>query len=171
MNKKLNLIFSIVFISGCTGMNTEFENTKPAKDSGYWLQQADEMTNDSSLGNNFKDTSYNKINVLNYKLIDTGNLRLPIKAVQKDFVNFNKTNFINNDHQINFKSIENTENMSCSNVSNCYKEPNSPYRESDNISRLWLAPYVSPDDNVHLGELVYFVTKKSKWNGIEKDGK
>ncbi|MER1923877.1 hypothetical protein KC913_16020, partial [Proteus mirabilis] len=47
MNKIL-LIIIPVLLTGCAGMNSEFEFNKPAKDSGYWMQQADEMTESSN---------------------------------------------------------------------------------------------------------------------------
>ena len=50
MYKKISLIFAVSVLTGCAGMNSDFEHTIPAKDSGYWLQQADDMTNPNAGG-------------------------------------------------------------------------------------------------------------------------
>ncbi|MDR5610303.1 hypothetical protein [Arsenophonus sp.] len=42
------LISSVMLLSGCAGMNSEFEFGKPAKDSGYWMSEADAMTDAAS---------------------------------------------------------------------------------------------------------------------------
>ncbi|MBL2231139.1 hypothetical protein ELI96_29770, partial [Klebsiella pneumoniae] len=52
------------------------------------------------------------------------------------------------------------------NAPRCYPEPSSAFRTPDNLVRVWIAPYVSPDDNAHMGEIVYSVAKKAEWNGI-----
>jgi len=50
MYKKISLIFAVSVLTGCAGMNSDFEHAIPAKDSGYWLQQADDMTNPNAGG-------------------------------------------------------------------------------------------------------------------------
>lgn len=45
MYKKISVMLAMSVLTGCAGMNSDFEHTIPAKDSGYWLQQADDMTN------------------------------------------------------------------------------------------------------------------------------
>lgn len=167
----LNIVGVSVFLAGCAGMNSEFEHAIPAKDSGYWMQQADEMTTDGHLGN--KNPSVVSpiafINIKDYKLIDTGNLRLPVKTMNSYVANVSATSSTNT-HHLSFDgvSIESNTNHSACSLKYCYPEPNTPWRETDRVARVWLAPYVSPDNNVHLGEIVYYVTKKSKWAGVEE---
>ncbi|WP_406850745.1 hypothetical protein WH390_15925 (plasmid) [Candidatus Arsenophonus nilaparvatae] len=48
LSYRIWLISSVVLLSGCAGMNSEFEFGKPAKDSGYWMSEADEMTDTAS---------------------------------------------------------------------------------------------------------------------------
>lgn len=171
---KFPIIVSIsTLLMGCAGMNTEFEHNKPAKDSGYWLQQADEMS-----GNLSKDSKENNVtvgtssfvNVSDYKLINTGNLRLPVKifnAYTPAFPTIDKV-ATNDDIAVTFSNSGNTYDNSICSMRFCYPEPSNPMRYTDKISRMWLAPYVSPDNNVHLGEIVYFITKGSQWAGVEE---
>ncbi|WP_147392437.1 hypothetical protein [Arsenophonus endosymbiont of Aleurodicus floccissimus] len=42
------LISSVILLSGCAGINSEVEFGKPAKDSGYWMSEADAMTDTAS---------------------------------------------------------------------------------------------------------------------------
>lgn len=173
MYKISTIICASALLSGCAGMNTEFEHNQPAKDSGYWLQQADEMS-----GNLDKDGKANKvmggsafINVRDYKLINTGNLRLPVKVFNAYTPTFSNTSNVatNDDITVSFGNAGNTYDNSICSMRFCYPEPTNPLRENDQIARMWIAPYVSPDNNVHLGEIVYFITKSSQWAGVEED--
>lgn len=173
---KISTILCVsTLLTACAGMNSEFEHNKPAKDSGYWLQQADEMTDNG--GKEGKDNSLiggsSFLNVHDYKLINTGNLRLPVKvsnAYRPIAINNGNKVATNDDITVPFGNDSSVYNNTCS-VRFCYPEPNNPLRETDKISRMWLAPYVSPDNNVHLGEIVYFITKSSKWFGIDEGKK
>lgn len=170
MIKVITILSITTLIVGCAGVNSEFENAIPAKDSGYWLQQADDMTGkglDNQISPKIGASSY--VNIKEYKLIDTGHLRLPVKMegeaeiAQGNVADNAYSSPINNN--MNYNSYDNN----CT-AKLCYPEPASPFREQDRISRVWISPYLSPDNNVHLGEIVYFVAKPSTWAGIEKDG-
>lgn len=174
MYKKLSVILALSVLTGCAGMNSDFEHGTPAKDSGYWLQQADDMTNPKLMnqGSNHGFIGAS-VDVKQYRLINTGGLRLPLKQVGSSFaqgmasVSADTKNGSGADG-INVSLNENSlpiNTMTC-NAKYCYPEPDHPFRQDDKVSRVWLAPYVSPDDNVHLGEIVYFVTKKSQWAGM-----
>lgn len=169
MYKKFSLPFMVIFLTGCAGMNSDFEHTTPAKDSGYWLHQADDMTsNSSNLNEGYYRNYY--VDVTHYRLLDTGNIRLPLKSINRNAVTVtNEQNSSENIERIHldFDAGIATRRNECS-IRYCYPEPNNPFRRSDDVSRVWIAPYVSPDDNAHLGEVVYFVTKKSQWAGIEE---
>lgn len=170
MMKMIAILSTTTLMVGCAGLNSEFEHSIPAKDSGYWLQQADDMTGtgkDGSVNPQVGSSSY--VNVKEYKLINTGNLRLPVKiqgeaeVAQGNVVETTQTTSYNS--TIRYEVYDNN----CT-ARFCYPEPSSPFREQDRISRVWLAPYLSPDNNVHLGEIVYFIAKPSTWSGIEPDG-
>ncbi|MFC1040033.1 type IV conjugative transfer system lipoprotein TraV [Pasteurella multocida] len=188
MNKKSLLLSLSIFLTGCAGMNTEFEHSVPAKDSGYWLQQADEMTNpnlgekvDKKGGVNITNmmlSNNSQFDITQYKLINLPNILLSVKSAEE-------TKYKNIGGRI--ASIEVTETrvqqpfsktqavleqeFNASRVCNtqyCYPEPNSPFRESERVARVWIAPHVAPNNDAHLGEIVYFVTKPSKWFGVEE---
>lgn len=169
MYKKISLIFAVSVLTGCAGMNSDFEHATPAKDSGYWLQQADDMTNPNaggSLGMNKTGLGGGRVDVKQYRLINTSSIRLPVKVVGIVQPNVND-NVKDEFEPVNISYHPTTSNSDCS-LKYCYPEPNRPFRRDDSVSRVWLAPYVSPDDNAHLGEIVYFVTKKSQWANVEK---
>ena len=169
MYKKISVMFAVSILTGCAGMNSDFEHSIPAKDSGYWLQQADDMTNPNSANQNGNMNGISgKIDVKQYRLINTTGIRLPIKNVgMPQPLDNHATKDEFEPINISYKPNLSVGNADC-HQKYCYPEPNHPLRRDDRVSRLWLAPYVSPDDNVHLGEIVYFVTKKSQWAGIEQ---
>lgn len=170
MYKKISLIFAVSVLTGCAGMNSDFEHAIPAKDSGYWLQQADDMTNPNaggSLGMNKTGLGGGRVDVKQYRLINTSSIRLPVKVVGTVQPNA-KDNVKDEFEPVSISYHPTTSNSDCT-LKYCYPEPNRPFRQDDSVSRVWLSPYVSPDDNAHLGEIVYFVTKKSQWANVEQN--
>jgi type IV conjugative transfer system protein traV len=170
MYKKISLIFAVSVLTGCAGMNSDFEHAIPAKDSGYWLQQADDMTNPNaggSLGMNKTGLGGGRVDVKQYRLINTSSIRLPVKVVGTVQPNA-KDNVKDEFEPVSISYHPTTSNSDCT-LKYCYPEPNRPFRRDDSVSRVWLSPYVSPDDNAHLGEIVYFVTKKSQWANVEQN--
>ncbi|NNH97766.1 type IV conjugative transfer system lipoprotein TraV [Pasteurella multocida] len=189
MNKKILLLSLSIFLTGCAGMNTEFEHAIPAKDSGYWLQQADEMTNPNSAGSaagkksglnvtNMTLSNSSQFDITQYKLINLPNILLNVKSAEE-------TKYKNIGGRIASIEIKETkvkqpfpktqavleQEFNASRICNtqyCYPEPNSPFRESERVARVWIAPHVAPNNDAHLGEVVYFVTKPSKWFGVEE---
>lgn len=170
MYKKISLIFAVSVLTGCAGMNSDFEHAIPAKDSGYWLQQADDMTNPNaggSLGMNKTGLGGGRVDVKQYRLINTSSILLPVKVVGTVQPNA-KDNVKDEFEPVSISYHPTTSNSDCT-LKYCYPEPNRPFRRDDSVSRVWLSPYVSPDDNAHLGEIVYFVTKKSQWANVEQN--
>ena len=187
--KKTLIIAISTLLSGCAGMNSEFEFNKPATDSGYWMQQADEMTNGSpeSLNNAGKNSNA-KVDIKSYKLMNISNITLPIKfsyaqptrsqpinnVVERDKKTLLKSQSIPMNNEIKPTTIitnvpTNNINQGYTNCSQkrCYQEIAEPIMTPDKVQRVWFAPYVSPDNNVHIGEVVYFVSDKSHWYGME----
>ncbi|HGM5392023.1 TPA: type IV conjugative transfer system lipoprotein TraV [Serratia marcescens] len=173
------LLCSVVMLSGCAGMNSEFEFDKPAKDTGIWMSQADDMT----LGNNSGATAgrstsgTNHVDLDGYRLIDTGHIRLDVqpmvtgsRVVQGPSpMGYPLRTSVPTSGGV-FTSTTGTTStnngtVSC-NTPRCYPEPAAAFRKPDGVQRIWIAPYVSPDDAVHMGEIVFAVAKPADWNGV-----
>ncbi|NIF23916.1 type IV conjugative transfer system lipoprotein TraV [Candidatus Pantoea multigeneris] len=168
-------------LSGCAGMNSDFQFDKPARDSGVWMSQADDM----SAGNSTNAPSgagapgvTGSINLSDYRLIDTGNIALapqgdvrgstgqgeidaggvPLRVAQGGSVRpFTREND---------RLYPAGNNAAYCNAAHCFPEPTAAFRRPDGVARIWIAPYVSPDDNVHMGEVIYSVASPTRWNGI-----
>lgn len=108
-----------------------------------------------------------RVDVKQYRLINTSSIRLPLKVVGT-IQPTNNDNVKDEFEPVSISYHPTTSNSDCT-LKYCYPEPNRPFRRDDSVSRVWLSPYVSPDDNAHLGEIVYFVTKKSQWANVEQN--
>ncbi|WP_334473177.1 type IV conjugative transfer system lipoprotein TraV [Arsenophonus sp. PmNCSU2021_1] len=174
LNCRVWIITSIVLLSGCAGMNSEFEFGKPAKDSGYWMSEADEMTDTAS-----HSTAQHKVEVVKsakgfnlsaYRLIQLNPMQTAVTLLTERPQN------INNPLRSPAKNLSSrwlTNNVTAQSsavcpASPCLGEISAPSRQSERITRAWIAPYVSPDEVVHTGEVVYFVTTPSSWANVEK---
>ena len=174
LNCRVWIISGIVLLSGCAGMNSEFEFGKPAKDSGYWMSEADEMTNTASdsvaqhKGEVVK--SAKGFNLSAYRLIQLSNLQTPetlltecaisAKYSRSTTVKSPASRWLTNDITVQPR-------VECL-ASPCLGEVTAPSRQAERITRAWIAPYVAPDDVVHAGEVVYFVTTPATWANVEK---
>ncbi|MCX3311029.1 TraV family lipoprotein [Pantoea vagans] len=182
MNKShaLSVCALALVLSGCAGMNSDFEFDKPAKDSGVWMSQADDMSAGSS-GNAPSATSAAGgftgagIRLDDYRLIDTGTIRLdpqteaqaghsglndgiPVRLASSGVVRpFTRENGV--------LRTDARQTAYCS-ASHCFPEPAAAFRRPDGVARIWIAPYVSPDSNVHMGEVIYSVSSHGDWSGI-----
>lgn len=74
--RKIAVAMMTVLLSGCAGMNSEFEFDKPAKDSGIWMAEADDMTVSKVSANGDRN---NHISLEGYRLLNTGNIRLDVQ--------------------------------------------------------------------------------------------
>ncbi|WP_215845006.1 TraV family lipoprotein [Candidatus Pantoea bituminis] len=181
MTKAHSFIISAlaVMLSGCAGMNSDFEFDKPAKDSGVWMSQADDMSAGSS-GNAPSAASAAGgftgagIRLDDYRLIDTGTIRLdpqteapagrgslsegvPLRVVNTGVRPFTRENGV-------LRPVA-RQTVYCS-AAHCFPEPAAAFRRPDGVARIWIAPYVSSDNNVHMGEIIYSVSSHGDWNGI-----
>lgn len=171
---RIGLITGIMLLSGCAGMNSEFEFGKPAKDSGYWMSEADAMTDTASdsvaqhKGEVVKSAT--GFNLSAYRLIQLSNPQTPVTLLTEHAIS------ANNLHSTTVKSpasrwltndITVQPGVECP-ASPCLGEVTAPSRQVERITRAWIAPYVSPDEVVHAGEVVYFVTTPSTWANVEK---
>lgn len=166
--KKLHIsLFPIILIvSGCAGMNSDFEFSKPAKDSGYWMQQADGMVGYDTNNSQKSTFTNNKLELLKYKLINLDEIILPVKFIDNKGKNKNLLNPADlSTNLLGFNKVPEPESPCAKN--RCYQEASEPKITNNKIQRVWLAPYVSPDNSVHVGEIVYFFSEYSDWYGVE----
>ncbi|MBP2199064.1 type IV conjugative transfer system lipoprotein TraV [Pantoea cypripedii] len=133
-------------LTGCAGMNSEFEFSKPAKDSGVWMAEADEMSAGTASGLQLDD----------YRLIDTGSILLAPQTVPKDAET----------RQAISKGPAGDKSGGYCSAPHCFPEPSAAFRRPDSVARIWIAPYVSPGNNVHMGEVIYTVANPADWHGI-----
>lgn len=182
MTKAHSFIISAlaVMLSGCAGMNSDFEFDKPAKDSGVWMSQADDMSAGSS-GNAPSAASAAGgftgagIRLDDYRLIDTGTIRLdPQTEAQAGRSGLNDGIPVRVASSVGVRPFtrENgvlrtdaRQTAYCS-AAHCFPEPAAAFRRPDGVARIWIAPYVSPDNNVHMGEVIYSVSSHGDWSGI-----
>lgn len=173
LNCRVWIISGIVLLSGCAGMNSEFEFGKPAKDSGYWMSEADEMTNtasDSVAQHKGEDVKSAKGFTLSaYRLIQLNPMQTAVTLLTERPQN------INNPLPLPAKNLSSrwltnnalTQPSAACPASPCLGETGAPSRQAERITRAWIAPYVAPDDVVHAGEVVYFVTTPASWANVE----
>lgn len=192
--KNVLLMMIPLLLTGCAGMNSDFEFSKPATDSGYWMQQADEMTGGSELsttptGKISGSVNSDKPDIRQYRLIKLDNIALPVKLVTAQHAANTSANpskntqsyamaprpvitpsGISESHSaitpVNTRQSQSGVNTVCNQL-RCYQETSAPFVTPDKVQRVWIAPYVSPDNNVHVGEIVYFVSENSHWYGME----
>ena len=175
----LSLCALALALTGCAGMNEDFEFDKPAKDSGVWMSEADDMSAGSSSNAPGHGPSAGftgaGIRLNDYRLIDMGAIRLepqteaqarrsglndgiPVRVTSSGTVRpFTRENGV-------LRTTVN-ETAYCS-AAHCFPEPSAAFRRPDGVARIWIAPYVSPDNNVHMGEVIYSVSSHGDWSGI-----
>lgn len=155
------IVLSAFLLSGCAGMNSDFQFSKPAQDSGI------SMTDANNLSSNGLDKDSYDISLV--KLVNLSNLKLSVKYS----TSYNGLTSVNNTNKedIDYLTLPKTANVnstinSCG-YKLCYPEANSPFRTNETTARVWIAPYLS-NNNIHTGEIVYFVAKNPKWFGVDE---
>ncbi len=165
-----------LLLSGCAGMNSEFEFDKPAKDSGIWMAEADDMSASASRNSPSAPSQGNSIRLDDYRLINTGNIQLepqrepvvPDASISEVGI---PLQLAAGDSRRPFSASARgtagtlSRGIYC-NAPNCFPEPHAAFRRPDGVARIWIAPYVSPDNSVHMGEVIYTVASPADWNGI-----
>lgn len=163
-------------LSGCAGMNSDFQFDKPAKDSGTWMAEADDMSASASHNTPGKSASANSIRLDDYRLINTGNIPL---EPQRELVSGGGSlsaggiplQLASGEPRRIFSGTTPPsgdaagQSAWCS-APRCFPEPSAAFRRPDGVARIWIAPYVSPDNSVHMGEVIYAVASPADWNGI-----
>jgi len=161
-------------LTGCAGMNGDFEFDKPAKDSGIWMSQADDMSSGASRST----PGSTGISLDQYRLMDTGDIRLDVQPVVQGqpvssvsspapiILRTDGASGVRPFTQVNNQRYVSRDAPVTCNALHCWPEPSSVFRKPDGVERIWIAPYVSPDNNAHMGEVIYTVSGPSDWNGI-----
>lgn len=182
MTKKhaLTVCALAMMLGGCAGMNSDFEFDKPAKDTGVWMSQADDMSAGSS-GNAPAAASGTAgftgagIRLDDYRLIDTGTIRLDPQAEVPGGHSGDRESIplrLGASGEVRPFTRENgvlrttTNQTAYCSAAHCFPEPSAAFRRPDGVARIWIAPYVSPDNSVHMGEVIYSVSSHGDWNGI-----
>lgn len=174
LKHRIWLISGIVLLSGCAGMNSEFEFGKPAKDSGYWMSEADAMTDTASHStaqyNGEVVNSAKGFNLSAYRLIQISNLQTPVTLLTERAISANnpRSTVVKSPTLRWLTNNVTAQSSAACPASPCLGEISAPSRQAERITRAWIAPYVSPDEVVHTGEVVYFVTTPSTWENVEK---
>lgn len=170
------LIMLALLLSGCAGMNSEFEFDKPAKDSGIWMAEADDMSASASRNSPSASSQGNSIRLDDYRLINTGNIQLdpqrePVRTDGGQGSAGTPLQLAAGEPRRLFSEpargtpVTVSQGVYC-NAPNCFPEPSAAFRRPDGVARIWIAPYVSPDNSVHMGEVIYTVASPADWNGI-----
>jgi len=165
---KKTLLVSVLLLSGCAGMNTEFDCNKTATDQCLTMEQAQGLaTQGKSLSDLNKDGS---TTVKKSAIRPVDNKLLPNRPpVIKPYVNP-----INNSRSGVISAVGENGGISNSNVHFdtvkviTRSNPNSAgtvdsVRYQDVTQRLWISPWVDKDDNFHQPSVVEFVKDKSQW--------
>lgn len=147
----LSIISSLTLLAGCAGMNSQFEFEKPAKDSGYWMNEADNMTQ------NTPNTPTKRLNLAAYKLIHLANTNTEITTLPT--ADFDENLIL---------TTKTTSGLNHTTKANHNSDISAPQRKKERITRTWIAPYVSPDEVVHAGEVIYFVSTPANWTNVEE---
>ncbi len=171
MKKLLILCTMASLLAGCAGVNSEFEFDKPAKDSGIWMSQADDLSATASRN----APAGGGISLDQYRLMDTGDIRLDVQpevetlpglVADSRIVPGSAPSGVRPFTQVNDRRYVSSDRPATCNALHCWPEPASAFRKPDGVERIWIAPYVSPDNNAHMGEVIYTVSGPSDWNGI-----
>ncbi|PAV10519.1 type IV conjugative transfer system protein TraV [Arsenophonus sp. ENCA] len=175
LKPRIGLISGIVLLSGCAGMNSEFEFGKPAKDSGYWMSEADAMTNTASYSVSQHKGEVVKsakgFNLSAYRLIQLNPMQTAVTLLTERPQNISNPLLPSPAKNLSSRWLTNNvtvQSPAACPASPCLSEISAPSRQAERITRVWIAPYVSPDEVVHTGEVVYFVTTPSTWVNVEK---
>ncbi|WP_158785023.1 TraV family lipoprotein [Pantoea sp. BAV 3049] len=171
MKRLLILCTMASVLSGCAGVNSEFEFDKPAKDSGIWMSQADDMSATAVRS----APASGGISLDQYRLMDTGDIRLDVQPDVETLPGLvddsriapgTASSGVRPFTQVNDRRYASIDRTATCNALHCWPEPASAFRKPDGVERIWIAPYVSPDNNAHMGEVIYTVSGPSDWNGI-----
>lgn len=170
MTPKTCLIASAasLLLAGCTGMNTDFSVNQPAQDTGMWMQQADDL---AAAGQS------HRINLNDYRLMAIGGLPLlpPQVGTEPPWQGtprcvpgaswpvladgpLRPATRVNGTRRPGYDGRWWPEPTT----------PGAPSRRPDDVIRIWIAPYVSPDNSVHMNEVIFTVARPADWNSLLK---
>ncbi|HGJ5854738.1 TraV family lipoprotein, partial [Arsenophonus nasoniae] len=109
-------------------------------------------------------------NLSAYRLIQLSNLQTPVTLLTERAIsaNYSRSTTVKSPASRWLTNNFTAQSPAACPASPCLGEVTAPSRQAERITRAWIAPYVSPDEVVHTGEVVYFVTTSSTWANVEK---
>ncbi len=158
------LLLSIMMLSGCAGMNTDFDCNKTATDQCLTMEQAQSL---ASQGKTINDLDTNGESggkksvtkpINNQNLINTPPKIKPYVDPNPGRITSavgNSGGLSNNIHYNTVKVVNKSNPNSAGTVDSV--------RYQDVTQRLWISPWVDKDDNFHQPAVVEFVKEKSQW--------
>ncbi|WP_406850744.1 TraV family lipoprotein (plasmid) [Candidatus Arsenophonus nilaparvatae] len=104
-----------------------------------------------------------------YRLIQLSNLQTPVTFLTERAIsaNYPRSTTVKSPTSRWLTNNAPVQSSAACPASPCLSETRTPSRQSERITRAWIAPYVSPDEVVHTGEVVYFVTTPATWANVE----
>ncbi|AGO57698.1 type IV conjugative transfer system protein TraV (plasmid) [Serratia plymuthica 4Rx13] len=174
----LTVITAAAVLTGCAGMNSDFECNKTAGDACLSMTEANALarsggsleTLQSGEKSSVKKPAGESLPMLN----NTPPVLKPISAqtaihpVQSEFIAKPINGSVNSQFNRNSVSrpVVSTSSQGASLTSNTAGAVNA-YRVPDQTQRLWVAPYVDKSDAFHQPSVVEFVKNKSHWYGVD----
>lgn len=162
---KKALLVSVIMLSGCAGMNSDFDCNKTATDQCLTMEQAQNL---ASKGKSLDDVSKGEQNEKKpvTRMLNTTPLN-NIPPEIKPFVNPVKGVGVSSDKITSGVSAPIETNSSIVRVVT-RSNPDSAgtvnsVRYQDVTQRLWISPWVDKDDNFHQPSIIEFVHEKSSW--------
>lgn len=159
------LLLSVICLSGCAGMNSDFDCNKTATDQCLTMEQAQNL---ASKGQSLDDV--NKEGVTGKKSATRMLSTAPLKNTPPVINKYSSP--INNEKVISKGALgagNVGENINYNHVKVIIRSnPNSAgsvdaIRYQDVTQRLWISPWVDKDDNFHQPSVIEFVHEKSRW--------
>jgi conjugal transfer pilus assembly protein TraV len=162
----LRSVFFCCLLTGCAGMNSDFDCNKTATDQCLTMGEANALALQGKSLDSLKGGAVSKKSA-DEALVTPAN-RPPTlkplsasttapKPIQTTAIQPAMTSTINNTLAYGTASNRSTVNSLGAGSVNAYRIP-------DQVQRLWIAPWVDSDDAFHQPAVVEFVKKPSRWD-------
>lgn len=162
---KKTLLISVIMLSGCAGMNSDFDCNKTATDQCLTMEQAQNLASEGkSLDDVSKEGQSAKkpvTRMLSTKVLSNNppviteysNITASTKNTSQGSISAGRSSESSNYSSV--KIITRTNPDSAGTV--------KAIRYQDVTQRLWISPWVDKDDNFHQPSVIEFVHQKSSW--------
>lgn len=161
MKKVFLIMTSAAILSGCAGMNNDFDCNKTASDQCLTMEQAQGL---ASHGKSLDDLDSTKGGAEKKAVTERvataplSNTRPVLKPYSNPVVSGTsvKSNLLSQRIQTVTERVVEKVNLNSAGSVNAV-------RYQDVTQRLWISPWVDKDDSFHQPSIVEFVTEKSAW--------